>query len=197
MKKSIFLSVAAILFSIASFAQQPMNMKPEGNFHAIPSAEQIAQRRADRLQQQLRLNKDQYKKVYKLYLKQAKNDMARINKQQIQKAKIAQEMRAILNNSQYELFIQIQNAPRKGKFHNQRPPMPPQPKCNHQGKCPNAKPCGNKPCNEAPKPGNNVGGSVKGPDANKDLQKGDRIRVSGDPRRNQNAYNYVEGAPRR
>lgn len=194
MKKYVFLAIAAILFGFASFAQQPV--KPEGNAPQMPSAEQIAQRRADRLQQQLLLGKDQYKKVYKLCLEQAERDVARMQQQKAEKQSMAKAMKGILNEAQYERFEQMQNAPRHGHFgprggmnHKPHPAN-----CDNASKCPKGKPYCNK-C-EQPMPRRDVKAddSVKMGEKKYNPQKGERMRMVGDPRRNQNAYNYVEGA---
>ena len=68
MKKSIIISVLALMISVVSFAQPKPNDFRE--FKA-PSVEQIAKWRADHMQKEYDLAKSQYDKIYKLYLKQA------------------------------------------------------------------------------------------------------------------------------
>ena len=75
MKKSIYLSLIALLFSVASFAQGANN--GQANERKAPTVEEIAKRRADRLRNELLLGNDQYDKVYKLCLQKAKKDKAR------------------------------------------------------------------------------------------------------------------------
>lgn len=193
MKKTLFLTLAALLFGLAAYAQQPV--KSDDKVAQMPTAEQIAQRRADRLQQQLLLGKDQYKKVYKLCLEQAERDVARMQQQKAEKESMSKAMKGILNDAQYERFEQIQNTPRYGRFHNHRGMQPQQkPCCDKATRCAEAKPCCKK--GGQPVPAKDVAevNDVKSGSAKYDIQKGDRIRMVGDPRRNQNAYNYIEGA---
>ena len=72
MKKSIYLSLIAIIFSVASFAQEAN--KEQANERKAPTVEEIAKHRADRLRNELLLGNAQYDKVYKLCLAQAKKD---------------------------------------------------------------------------------------------------------------------------
>ena len=58
MKKSIYLSLIAIIFSVASFAQEAN--KEQTNERKAPTVEEIAKRRADRLRNELLLGNDQY-----------------------------------------------------------------------------------------------------------------------------------------
>lgn len=193
MKKSVFLSLAALLLSIASYAQQPV--KAEAGVNEIPSAEQIAQRRADRLKQQLLLGQDQYKKVYKLCLEQAEQDVARMKQQQAEREKMAAAMKGILNDAQYERFEQMQ-ASQHGRRHPQGAMHrnAPQSRCDKTAQC-HGKPCCDKAGKGTPRGvEKSDGDSVKAGGAKRVMQKGERVRMIGDPRRNQNAYNYIEGA---
>ena len=67
MKKSIYLSLIALMFSVASFAQEAENNE-QPKERKVPTVEEIAKRRADRLRNELLLGNDQYDKVYKLCL---------------------------------------------------------------------------------------------------------------------------------
>lgn len=201
MKKSLFLTIAALLFGIAAYAQQPVESADKAP--EMPTAEQIAQRRADRLKKQLLLGQDQYKKVYKLCLEQAEKDVERMKQLKAEKESMQNAMKGILNDAQYERFEQMQDAPRQGRFQHQRGMHHPQKPCGEKvGKCPEGKPCCNmegKPCcdkggKQAPQPKAGDGDSTRAGESKYKLEKGQRMRMVGDPRRNQNAYNYIEGA---
>lgn len=106
MKKSIYLSLIAIIFSVASFAQEAN--KEQANERKAPTVEEIAKRRADRLRNELLLGNDQYDKVYKLCLAQAKKDKARQEEMKAEKEAFAKDMEGILNEAQNERFEQMQ-----------------------------------------------------------------------------------------
>ena len=82
MKKSIYFIVALLLVSVNSFAQQPN--APKAEEPKMPTAEQIAKREADRMKQQYLLGNDQYDKVYKVCLKKAQKQVARMQEMQRQ-----------------------------------------------------------------------------------------------------------------
>ena len=122
MKKSIFISIFALLVSVSAFAQEPEKKAPE--FKA-PSVEEVAKHRADMMRQQYLLGKDQYDKVYKLCLKQAKKDAERREEMNKEREQMNKEMKGILNDAQWERYEKMQNRPNffhKGK--NNRRPMP-------------------------------------------------------------------------
>ncbi len=106
MKKSIYLSLIAIIFSVASFAQEAN--KEQANERKAPTVEEIAKHRADRLRNELLLGNDQYDKVYKLCLAQAKKDKARQEEMKAEKEAFAKDMEGILNEAQNERFEQMQ-----------------------------------------------------------------------------------------
>ena len=106
MKKSIYLSLIAIIFSVASFAQEAN--KEQTNERKAPTVEEIAKHRADRLRNELLLGNDQYDKVYKLCLAQAKKDKARQEEMKTEKEAFAKDMEGILNEAQNERFEQMQ-----------------------------------------------------------------------------------------
>lgn len=106
MKKSIYLSLIAIIFSVASFAQEAN--KEQTNERKAPTVEEIAKRRADRLRNELLLGNDQYDKVYKLCLAQAKKDRVRQEEMKTEKEAFAKDMEGILNEAQNERFEQMQ-----------------------------------------------------------------------------------------
>lgn len=191
MKKSMFIAVAAMLFSVSASAQKVEEVKvvnPE-----MPTVEQIAKHKADRLKQQLLLGQDQYEKVYKLCLAQAEKDMARMKEQKAEKEQMAAEMKGILNDAQYERFEQMQKVP--------RPQFPQRPgrryettcdkvkgeKCDAPKQCcDKAEKCDEKKC-DAP-----AMKAKEAADAPK-IKKGGRMRLpAADRRHNRNAYIYTD-----
>lgn len=116
MKKSIYLSLIAIIFSVASFAQEAN--KEQTNERKAPTVEEIAKRRADRLRNELLLGNDQYDKVYKLCLAQAKKDKARQEEMKAEKEAFAKDMEGILNEAQNERFEQMQKPRMRAPQHN-------------------------------------------------------------------------------
>ena len=116
MKKSIYLSLIALLFSVASFAQEANN--EQANERKAPTVEEIAKRRADRLRNELLLGNDQYDKVYKLCLQKAKKDKARQEEMQAEKEAFNKNMKGILNEAQSERFEQMQKPRMRAPQHN-------------------------------------------------------------------------------
>ena len=112
MRKSIYLSLIALLFSVASFAQETSN--EQTNERKAPTVEEIAKRRADRLRNELLLGNDQYDKVYKLCLQKAKKDKARQEEMKAEKEAFNKNMKGILNEAQSERFEQMQKPRMRG-----------------------------------------------------------------------------------
>jgi hypothetical protein len=112
MKKSIYLSLIALLFSVASFAQEASN--EQTNERKAPTVEEIAKRRADRLRNELLLGNDQYDKVYKLCLQKAKKDKARQEEMKAEKEAFNKNMKGILNEAQSERYEQMQKPRMRG-----------------------------------------------------------------------------------
>ena len=112
MKKSIYLSLIALLFSVASFAQEASN--EQTNERKAPTVEEIAKRRADRLRNELLLGNDQYDKVYKLCLQKAKKDKARQEEMQAEREAFNKDMKGILYEAQSERFEQMQKPRMRG-----------------------------------------------------------------------------------
>ena len=107
MKKSLFILLAALTVSAAS-AQQAENKQPEPK--KAPNAEQMAKVQADRMKQQLLLGNDQYDKVYKLCLKKAQKQIARMEEMKKEQEQMMADMKKILNETQYERY-QMQQRP--------------------------------------------------------------------------------------
>ncbi len=201
MKKLMIITLVAMFFSMASFAQTNNDAQPEGR--EMPTVEQIAKRRAERLKQQLLLSQEQYDKVYQICLAQAEKDVARMQQIKAEREKSNAEMKGILNETQYERYEKMQQAPRHGQFghHNHRKGMPArqQPMCNGK-RCDDGKACQkcekcDKSCDKCEKCDKKEEGApkFKSPNAVK-VQRGERMQQPTDRRRNQNAYNYTEGA---
>lgn len=207
MKKSIIITITALLFSVTAFAQQT----PEAPKREMPTVEQIAKRKAERLRQQLLLGDKQYDKVYKLCLAQAEKDVQRMQQMKAEKEQMAADMKGILNEAQYEKFVQMQNPPRFKKF----PPRRDMPQwgdqCDKKGgnACDKAtcdKKCKGKKCKNGKKCDKCRKGSDKGADTRGTA--GERVRPERrvavelteglpaveDQHRNKHAYHYSEGA---
>lgn len=121
MKKSLFILFAALSVSAAS-AQQVDSKQPTSK--QAPTAEQMAKIQADRMRHQLLLGNDQYDKVYKLCLKKAQKQIARMQEIKKEQAQMSADMKKILNEAQYERYEQQRNQPRMMRGGQYRGKMP-------------------------------------------------------------------------
>lgn len=121
MKKSLFILFAALSVSAAS-AQQVESKQPTSK--QAPTAEQMAKIQADRMKHQLLLGNDQYDKVYKLCLKRAQKQIARMQEIKKEQAQMSADMKKILNEAQYERYEQQRNQPRMMRGGQYRGKMP-------------------------------------------------------------------------
>lgn len=121
MKKSLFILFAALSVSAAS-AQQVDSKQPTSK--QVPTAEQMAKIQADRMRHQLLLGNDQYDKVYKLCLKRAQRQIARMQEIKKEQAQMSADMKKILNEAQYERYEQQRNQPRVMRGGQYRGKMP-------------------------------------------------------------------------
>ena len=121
MKKSLFILFAALSVSAAS-AQQVESKQPTSK--QAPTAEQMAKIQADRMRHQLLLGNDQYDKVYKLCLKRAQKQIARMQEIKKEQAQMNADMKKILNEAQYERYEQQRNQPRMMRGGQYRGKMP-------------------------------------------------------------------------
>jgi hypothetical protein len=121
MKKSLFILFAALSVSAAS-AQQVDSKQPTSK--QAPTAEQMAKIQADRMRHQLLLGNDQYDKVYKLCLKRAQKQIARMQEIKKEQAQMSADMKKILNEAQYERYEQQRNQPRMMRGGQYRGKMP-------------------------------------------------------------------------
>lgn len=110
MKKSFYLMAVALVISVVSFAQPAQQDKlPARQQREMPTVEQMARMKADRMKKQLLLGNDQYDKVYKLCLEQAEAELARMKQIKAEQEQMAAKMKGILNEAQYERFEQMQH----------------------------------------------------------------------------------------
>ena len=121
MKKSLFILFAALSVSAAS-AQQVDSKQPTSK--QAPTAEQMAKIQADLMRHQLLLGNDQYDKVYKLCLKRAQKQIARMQEIKKEQAQMSADMKKILNEAQYERYEQQRNQPRMMRGGQYRGKMP-------------------------------------------------------------------------
>ena len=105
MKKFFCLMAAALMVSAATLAQPPQqDRRPDQQPKEMPTVEEMAKMKADRMKQQLLLGNDQYDKVYKLCLEQAGKELERMKQIRAEKEQMAEKMKGILNETQYERF---------------------------------------------------------------------------------------------
>lgn len=121
MKKSIIISAVALLLSIGSFAQ---NIEKRNIEHKAPSMEQMAQRRADYQRKSLELNDAQHKQLYKLYLKQAKQQKARMEQMKKEHEKFNSQLRKIFSAEQWAKYEKMQKRAKMRRQPIQRPVQP-------------------------------------------------------------------------
>ena len=109
MKKSIFI-IAALLIAITASAQE----------RTVATAEQRAHTIADQMRRTLALDNDQYNKIYKAYLKQARRDDKRASQAAADKIATEQKVKQTLSAEQAKRWEQQKNNevfnPRKGNF---------------------------------------------------------------------------------
>ncbi len=119
--KKVILSLIVAMISITSFAQQPGGQRREFK------PEDTAKRRADNVKESAKINDEQYKKVYDLFLKQAKDlqtkmkegqqgeNRQRFNREEMQKQQEAtnKELKAILTPEQYAAYEKAQKERRQ------------------------------------------------------------------------------------
>ena len=121
MKRKIFAAVMALGLMIGSsaFAQQD---KPEAPKERM-TVEQMAQKRTERMTEQLKLNEAQAKQVYEINLQQIKQMMAQREKADAQRGQWeaarkaeAEKMKLILTTEQFMQWSQMQNM-KSGRGH--------------------------------------------------------------------------------
>jgi hypothetical protein len=105
MKKSLIISAVALLLSVTASAQKAETKPAE---RKAPTMEQIAQRRADWQRKALGLDDAQHKKLYKFYLKEVKQQKARMEQIKKQEQKKESQLKKILTEEQWAKYQKIQ-----------------------------------------------------------------------------------------
>ena len=107
MKKRIFAAVTALCLMAGTsvFAQQ--QNKPAAPKER-PTAEQMAQRKTDRMTERLKLNEAQAKQVYAINLAQIKEMIAQREKMEAARKAEAEKMKSILTTEQFVQWSQMQ-----------------------------------------------------------------------------------------
>ena len=90
MKRGIYLVVIAIMMAATAMAQQKEQRE-------MPTVEQIAKMKAERMRKQLLLGNEQYEKVYKSCLKETEKQRKRMQQMAKEREEMAKEMKGILN----------------------------------------------------------------------------------------------------
>lgn len=105
MKKKIFaaLAVLCLLAGSGAFAQEKKMMPKER-----PTAEQIAQRRTEKMTEQLKLSEAQAKQVYDLNLQQAQNMQTRHEQSASERKAWADKVDGVLTPEQQQAWKQHQ-----------------------------------------------------------------------------------------
>ena len=121
MKKFIIAQAVALLLTVTAFAQEAKTDAPQQERKA-PTVEEVAKRKADHMRQQYLLGEDQYNKVYKLCLKQAKQDEARRKEIEAERKAMDKDLKGILNDAQWERYEKNkkQGPMRRAPFNNRR-----------------------------------------------------------------------------
>ena len=109
MKKKIFAAAMALclMAGTSAFAQQ--QNKPEAPKER-PTAEQMAQRKTDRMTEQLKLNEAQAKQVYAINLAQVREMIAQREKMEAARKAEVEKMKSILTTEQFMQWSQMQKS---------------------------------------------------------------------------------------
>lgn len=107
MKKRIF-AAAIALFLLAGTSVSAQETKGQQTKER-PTAEQIAQRRTEKMAEKLNLNDAQKQQVYELNLEQAKKMQSHAELVRDARNANAEKMKAILTPEQYEQWKQLQS----------------------------------------------------------------------------------------
>lgn len=115
MKLRLLLAVAALMVGSVAFAQQGEGRaRGEGRERGERlTVEQIAKRKSDRMKKELSLNEQQYTKVYKLQLKQAKRQAKMWRKSFEQQRAFKADVKLILTEEQFAKYEQGEKARRQ------------------------------------------------------------------------------------
>lgn len=102
-----------LLAGTSAFAQ---NSKRAPKMKERPTAEQMAQRKTDRMVEKLNLNEDQSKQLYELNLQNIKEMQAQHEQMRAARKAQAEKMKKILTPEQYEQWTKMQGQ-RPGMMH--------------------------------------------------------------------------------
>lgn len=102
MKKSIYLVALALIMATTTMAKQQEQTKQR----ELPTAEQMAKMKAERMRKQLLLGNEQYEKVYKSCLKQAEKQHKRMMQAAKEQEEFSAEMKGVLNEAQLKRYEQ-------------------------------------------------------------------------------------------
>lgn len=107
MKKNIFAVAAAfcLMLGTGAFAQ---NGKQQGERRPMPTAEQMAQRKTDRMKEKLNLTDAQVEQVYVYNLEQIKQMESLRERMRADRQAEAEKMKSILTPEQYAQWQQMQ-----------------------------------------------------------------------------------------
>ena len=107
MKRKIFAAAMALclMAGTSAFAQQ--QNKPDAPKER-PTAEQMAQRKTDKMTAQLKLNEAQAKQIYAINLAQVKEMIAQREKMEAARKAEAEKMKSILTTEQFMQWSQMQ-----------------------------------------------------------------------------------------
>ena len=106
MKRKIFAAAMALclMAGTSAFAQQNKPDAPKER----PTAEQMAQRKTDRMTERLKLNESKAKQVYAINLAQIKEMIAQREKMEAARKAEAEKMKSILTTEQFMQWSQMQ-----------------------------------------------------------------------------------------
>ncbi len=149
MKKNIFAVAATLCLLIGTGASaQNRNGQQSRMMKERPTAEQMAQRKADRLKEKLTLTDEQTKQVYNLNLQQIKEMQAQREQMRAARQAEANKMKSILTPEQFAKWQELQGE-RKG--HNPAKMHKDGKCCKEAGCCKDGQKTGKGACRDAKK----------------------------------------------
>ena len=109
MKKSIFAVAAALCLLVGSDAfAKKQNLQGQTMPKERPTAEQMAQRRTERMTKELGLNEKQAKEVYTINLQQVQQMQAMREQMRKNRSAEAEKMKSVLTTDQFVKWSQMQ-----------------------------------------------------------------------------------------
>lgn len=118
MKKKIFAAAVALclMAGTGAFAQ---NQNQQRMRRDMPTAEQMAQRKTDRMKEKLNLTEEQTKQVYDYNLQEVKQMQSMREQMRAARQAEAEKMKSILTPEQYKQWTEAQG-PKCGRGHEMR-----------------------------------------------------------------------------